>query len=231
MHKVLTNIKGYIKSKAKPIRDISAFIGFVFALILIFALIVNASIIANTEDRIYTADEITELNDKYDCILILGAGVRADGTPSSMLEDRLITGLSCYESGISKLVFISGDSDTASYTETVVMRNYLLKNGLSESDMLEDGWGLSTYESLWRAKNVYGFRKVLIITQKYHLHRALYIADSLGIKAVGVDSALRPYRRQPEYNVRETLARVKDMIFSELRPIATYTEKWGNTYE
>ncbi len=231
MHDLLTKIKAYIRNKAKPIRDTLIFIGFTFALVFAFVLIINISIIANTEDKIYTADEISEKDKKYDCILVLGAGVRADGTPSPMLEDRLITALEVLNGGASELLFISGDSESEYYRETRVMKNYLLDSGVSQSSLLEDGFGLSTYESIWRAKYVYGFDRVIIISQGYHLCRALHIANALGMDACGVDSALRPYRKQPLYDAREGLARVKDMILSELVPSAEYTERWEENYE
>lgn len=230
MHNLLTKIKAYTRNKAKPIRDTLIFIGFAFALIFAFILIINISIIANTEDKIYTLEKISETDKKYDCIIVLGAGVRADGTPSPMLEDRLITALEVLNGGASDLLFISGDSESEYYRETAVMKNYILNSGVAQKDLLEDGFGLSTYESIWRSKYVYGFDRVIIISQGYHLYRALHIANALGMDARGVDSALRPYRKQPLYDAREGLARIKDMMLSELAPNAEYTERWEDTY-
>lgn len=226
IHEIFLKIKAYISSKAKPIRDIAIFIGFAFALILIFTLIINASIISTTQDRIYSADEIKSLTGEYDCVLVLGAGVRANGTPTPMLADRLSVGCSTFSECGASVLLLSGDSENDDYMETPVMESYCIEQGIAAEDILCDGWGLSTYESIWRAKYVYGFDKVLIISQKYHLYRALHIADSLGIEAYGVDAALQSYIRQVRYDIRESLARIKDMICSELKPVPKYSERW-----
>ena len=143
-----------------------------------------------------------------------------------MLYDRLCVGYKAFEEEKSNLILISGDSEYDHYTETVTMERVLKEMGIYDVQILSDGYGLSTYESLWRAKNVYGFDKVLIVTQKYHLHRAIYISEKLGIDAYGIDAALRGYGKQPIYSFREYFARIKDMIFSEIKPLPTYTEKW-----
>jgi vancomycin permeability regulator SanA len=103
--------------------------------------------------------------------------------------------------------------------------------GVAEESIICDGYGLSTYESIWRAKNVYGYKRILIISQKYHLYRAIYIAQELGLEAYGLDAALQGYAKQPIYNLREYLARIKDMIYAELCPTPQYTQRWENFNE
>ena len=193
------------------------FIAFVVALVFLFILTVNLNIIANTNDNIYSVSETIKLSDDFDCILILGAGVKANGTPTDMLRDRLLAGFEGYKQLKTVPVFLSGDSENSDYQETVAMKKFLLNKEISEEDIICDGYGLSTYESIWRAKNVYGYNKILIVSQKYHLYRAIYIANELGMTAYGIDGALTTYGKQPLYNLREYLARLKDVFYTEMR--------------
>lgn len=203
------------------------FIAFVVALVFLFILTVNLNIVANTNDNIYSVSETIKLSDDFDCILILGAGVKANGTPTDMLRDRLIAGFEGYKQLKTIPVFLSGDSENSNYQETVAMKKFLLDKEISEEDIICDGYGLSTYESIWRAKNVYGYNKILIVSQKYHLYRAIYIANELGMTAYGIDGALTTYGKQPLYNLREYLARLKDVFYTEMRHNPKYIEKWG----
>jgi vancomycin permeability regulator SanA len=106
---------------------------------------------------------------------------------------------------------MSGDH-TGDYNEVGVMKSLATELGVPSEDIFLDHEGYSTYESLYRAKYVFGAEKIVIITQEYHLHRALYIARELGLTAVGVSADLRPYRLQGRYNAREHLARFKDFF-------------------
>ncbi len=231
MTNALINLKNWIVDKRKPIVSCIAFIGFVLALVILFVFIVNLNIVANTNDNIYSVNEIIKLSDNFDCILILGAGVRKDGSPTPMLNDRLSAGYEAFIAGKSSAILLSGDSEHASYTETVTMEKVLTEKGIKNDSIVSDGYGLSTYESIWRAKNVYGYQRILIVSQKYHLHRAIHIANELGLEAYGLDAALQGYAKQPIYNLREYLARIKDMIYSEMQPTPKYSDKWEISYE
>lgn len=226
MKQFLLEVKNFLIKNKKYIAESLIFIGYVFALILLFAIIVNVNIVLNTNDSIYSADMLEKLDGEYDFILVLGAGVRADGTPTPMLHDRLKTAFEAYQNENSPRILLSGDSEHSDYTETVTMKRTLIEMGVDESAIISDGYGLSTYESIVRAKNIYGADKILIISQKYHLHRAIYIAEELGMEADGVDAGLRPYRKQLIYDVREFLARIKDMIYAEMSPEPAYKEVW-----
>lgn len=231
MSNVIQKIKAFLINNRKTILESVVFCAFVIALVFLFVLSVNINIVVNTSDSIYDISELDQIDNDYDCILILGAGVRKDGTATPMLNDRLMSGISAFESNKSHIVFVTGDSEYASYTETVTMKNVLVSNGIGENAIISDGYGLSTYESIWRAKNVYGFKKILIISQKYHLHRAVYIAEKLGLYADGLDAALQKYSKQPIYSLREYLARIKDLIYTEMQPYPQYLEKWEGFYE
>ena len=231
MRNILGMTKNFFHRNQKPIMQSILLIGYVVALIIIFVLIVNLNIAANTNDNIVSENELIKLPNDFDCILILGAGVRADGSPTPMLNDRLTVGLEAYLQKKSRTILLSGDSEHSDYTETATMRSVLIENGVDPQSIICDGYGLSTYESLVRAKEVYGYKKILIVSQKYHLHRAIYIAQELGLTAYGLDGALQGYAKQPIYNLREYLARVKDMLYAELRPEPKYTQTWEELYE
>ncbi len=157
-----------------------------------------------------------------DCILILGAGVRSDGSPSHMLEDRLLTGIDLYRNGTTKTLLMSGDHGQEEYDEVNCMKDYAASDGVPTEDIFMDHAGFSTYESMYRAKEVFGAEKIIIVTQKYHLYRALYVAEALGLDAVGVSADLRTYYGQSMRETRELAARVKDFGYTVFRPLPTY---------
>lgn len=227
----MRNMLVFLKNNKQALLKIVAFALYCIALIFIFTLIINISIIAKTNDNIYTDDELIKISDDFDCILILGAGVKKDGSPTDMLYDRLKVGYDAFNANKADILLLSGDSEYDDYTETATMKEVVNSFGIEDQNIICDGYGLSTYESIWRAKYVYGFDKILIITQKYHLHRAIYIAQKLGLDAYGLDGAIRSYSKQPIYSLREYLARIKDMIYSELRPNPKYIDIWEEIYE
>ena len=231
MKKCLNKIKYFIVDNKKPIRYSFILIGFVAVLIFIFVLTVNVNIVSKTEDNVYTVENLTRINFDYDCILILGAGIRKDGTPTPMLRDRLLAGIEAHKIDKTVPILISGDSENPEYRETDTMKQFLLELDVEEDKIICDGYGLSTYESVWRAKNIYGYKRILIVTQKYHLHRALYIADKMNIDADGLDAALETYGKQAQYNFREYFARIKDVIYSDMSPEAKYKDMWVEKYE
>ena len=139
-----------------------------------------------------------------------------------MLEDRLKTAIELYEKGISKKIIVSGDHENSDYDEVNVMKNYLIEQGIPSSDVFMDHAGLSTYDSIYRAKYIFKANKVVIVTQKYHLYRALYIAKSLNIKSIGVSANKREYYNQTKRDVREVAARIKDFVKCVIRPTSTY---------
>ena len=178
-------------------------------LLLTLVMTVSTSMVRLTSPRIVTADTLPATD--YDCILVLGAGVRDDGTPSDMLYDRVKVACTAYHTLSDVPVIMSGDH-TGDYNEVGVMKALAVEMEVYSADIFLDHEGYSTYESLYRAKEMFGARRILIITQEYHLHRALYIARELGMEAHGISADLRPYRLQAKYNAREHLARFKDFF-------------------
>lgn len=186
-----------------------------------FVTFTNIAMLSTTKGDIISA-EAASLVEDMDCILVLGCLVRADGTPSDMLADRLLTGIELYFSMGEAKLLMSGDHGQAEYDEVSAMRDFALSHGVPSHDIFMDHAGFSTYESIYRAKEIFGAQRIIIITQEYHLTRALYIAESLGIEAFGVASDVRTYRGQTLRDVREILARTKDFMYSVFKPYPTY---------
>ena len=192
----------------------------IFKYILIVLVIINFYVILSTKNRIVSGD--SELLTDIDYIVILGAGIRR-GKPSPMLEDRLKTGISLYNNDISNKILITGDHMNDDYDEVTVMKNYLLEHGIPEEDIITDNYGISTYDSIYRVKNVYKSNKVVIVSQRYHLYRALFLSDNLDLESYGVEADLRYYYGQWYREIREILARNKDFIKGIIKPKAVYT--------
>lgn len=149
--------------------------------------------------------------ESFDCILVLGAKVFPDGSVSAMLADRLDRGIELYFAGVSGKILVSGDHGTDGYDEVNAMKAYCLQRGVPSEDVFMDHAGFSTYDSIVRAKKVFMCKSVMIVTQKYHLFRALYIADSIGLHAYGASAAPAVYAGNKYREAREFAARVKDI--------------------
>lgn len=188
-----------------------AFVCFVtIVLFVLTCFIISFALADSVSDRILTARQEGE---HYDCIIVLGAGLKTDGRPSDMLEDRIKTGVEIFNTGCADYILMSGDRSGDDYDEPGAMKTYAEMLNVDGKCILLDSQGFSTYESITRAKDIYGFDKVIIITQEYHLYRALYIADRCDIDAVGYSADLRTYRGQAFRDFREILARVKDFFW------------------
>ena len=149
----------------------------------------NAVTVLATKDRIVSAEAAASFD--ADAIVVLGASVYADGTPSGILQDRLDDGIALYFAGAAPKIIMSGDNSTVSYNEVKAMKDYAVAQGVPSEDVFCDHAGFSTYESMYRAKHVFGAERIVVATQTYHLYRALYAASGLGLEAVGVPSDYR----------------------------------------
>lgn len=183
--------------------------------------VINLIVTGSTKDHILTQEQAAKL-ENVDCIIVLGCQVRSDGTPSHMLEDRLKRGVTLYEMGASPKILMSGDHGTQGYDEVNAMKKYAMDAGLPVEDVFMDHAGFSTYETVYRAKEIFQAKKVVIVTQTYHLYRAMYIAEKLGMEAYGVPAEYREYSGQFSRDVREVLARVKDFGMALLKPKPTF---------
>lgn len=187
--------------------------------VAIFA--IDAHVRSSAAPRIVSADEAASLSD-VDCVLVLGCGVHPDGRPSDMLADRISQAVALYENGTSPKLLMSGDHGRADYDEVNVMRNAAVQAGLPADDVFIDHAGFSTYESMYRARDVFGAKRIVIVSQEYHLYRALYVAERLGLDAYGVSADLRPYAGQEARELREVLARNKDFLTAIMQPSPTF---------
>lgn len=150
--------------------------------------------------------------EKTQAVLLLGAGVYGDKRVSSILEDRIIAAVDLYKKGKASKILVSGDHGTVSYDEVNVIKLHLVNNGIPESDIFTDHAGFSTYDSIIRAKDVFCVQSMIIVSQKYHLFRALYIADRCGLKIHGYPADRQNYKKYKYYMAREAAARTKDFI-------------------
>lgn len=190
------------------------------ALIGRMMLSINFYVVNKTKSKIVTEKQAKEL-ENVDCILVLGAGIWGD-KPSPMLEDRLLQGITLYNNQTSSKIIMSGDHGKEEYDEVNVMKDFAIEKGVKSEDIFMDHAGFSTYDSVYRAKEIFKAQKIIIVTQKYHLHRALYVAEKLGIEAYGVASDPREYRGQVVRELREVLARDKDFFKCIIKPEPTY---------
>jgi SanA protein len=143
--------------------------------------------------------------------LVLGAGLLSDGSPTPALYDRVATAAALYERGIVKKLLVSGDNRFEWYNEPEAMRQLAIRLGVSDQDIVLDYAGRRTYDSCFRAREIFEVEHVVIVTQRFHLNRALYLCEALGVSSVGMVADRRvytsPYRQW--WQVRELAALAK----------------------
>lgn len=191
----------------------------VLILVVIF-IIIDIYILRTAGKKIVEEDDISDIP-KVDCILVLGAGIWGD-KPSPMLEDRLLECIKLYKAGVSDRIIMSGDNSKKDYDEVSVMEKYVIDKGIPAEAVFKDHAGFSTYESMYRARDIFQVSSMVVVTQKYHLYRALYIADKLGIEAYGAGADPRRYKGEFYRQAREMIARNKDFFKCIIKPEPTY---------
>ena len=192
----------------------------ILLIIILLPLGISSYVCATVKDQIISLDEAAELD--ADAILVLGARVWDNGSPSGVLEDRLLTGIAAYQAGASNRLLMSGDHGQDDYDEVNAMKTYTLEQGIPSENIFMDHAGFSTYESVYRARDIFQVKTVLIVTQEYHLYRALYIARALGLNAYGVAADRSSYSGIVGFEAREILARFKDFVYALIQPLPTY---------
>lgn len=156
--------------------------------------------------------------------IVFGAGLRRDGTPTTILRDRVETAAALYKQGkVEKLLF-SGDNSFLDYNEPGSMKEYALQLGVHEQDIVLDFAGRRTYDTCYRAKAIFGLERALLVTQPYHLPRAVFTCNMLGLKSTGVYADNYPYRKVSlgYWNLRElpaTLVAFWELYISKPQPI------------
>lgn len=186
----------------------------VVALLGVFVFMIgsNLAIILGVKPHIVeTANEVPSAQ----VAIILGAKVFDTGTISDVLVDRLDTGIDLYGQGKVKKLLLTGDHGRVIYDEVNTMRKYALSKGVPAKDIFMDHAGFDTYDSMYRARDVFDVKNAIVVTQEFHLSRSVYTARALGIDAIGVPADRHIYIKALNFEVRETLARAK--AFIELR--------------
>ena len=192
-------------------------LGLLICLGILTGIILNSYLILYSSRYILNQDQVQKLED-VDCIMVLGAGVKPDKSPTLMLEERLSTGILLYEEGVSDRLLMSGDHGTKYYDEVNCMKGYAIDQGITSSDIFMDHAGFCTYDSMYRAKNIFKVEKMVVVTQGYHMFRAIYDARKQGIEAYGIVCQKTHYNGQLYREAREVLARVKDWGVCILNP-------------
>lgn len=178
---------------------------FILLATFIFILYSNLAVQWQGSKEIYSVND----NISADAAVILGARVYINGSPSQVLADRLDTGVALYKAGKVKKLLMTGDHGQVTYDEVNGMRRYAINEGVPEEDIFMDHAGFSTYDSMYRARDIFLVKKSIIVTQEFHLPRALYIARSLGLDAEGVVADKREYAGEGYLYFRELFARAK----------------------
>jgi len=184
-------------------------------------LILNGCVRGGAKPYLLSREQAAQL-EEIDCILVLGCGVREDGAPSLMLQDRLEMGLALYEDGAAPKLLMSGDHSRTDYDEVNAMKNVALEAGVPSEAVFMDHAGFSTYESMYRARDIFCVERVIIVSQRYHLYRAVYNARQLGLDAWGVAAEDIAYVGHTMRETREILARAKDFLYCLLQPQPTF---------
>lgn len=198
------------KPKHKRFRAVLISLGICVLVAAAFFGITNAVVMSKASDAIVSAEDAA--NYDADAIIVLGAQVDPDGKPSWVLQDRLDGAIELYKQGAAPKILMSGDHGTVEYDEVRAMKQYAIDAGVPAEDVFCDHAGFSTYETMHRAKNVFGANRVIISTQEYHLYRALYDAMGMGLEAVGVPSTGHVFDQQLIWDIREIPARSKDLM-------------------
>ena len=195
----------------------------ILIIISIIILSLNTYVVKTTKKQIKTENELKEIvkKESVDFAIIFGAGVYGT-TPSEMLKERLETGISLYKNKIVRKLLMSGDQGKKYYDEVTVMKNYAVEKGIPPENIYIDYAGFSTYDTVIRAKEIFNIKNAILVTQEYHLYRALYIGKSLGIKVYGISATKHKYIGQLYREIREILARNKDIFKCKLKMKSKY---------
>jgi vancomycin permeability regulator SanA len=160
--------------------------------------------IHSTEGMIYTIEKAPS----KPIAIVLGAGLRRDGTPTHVLQDRITTAVALYQQGKVMKLLMSGDNSVEHYNEPEAMRRFAVQLGVPEDDIVLDYAGFRTYDTCFRAKHIFNVDDAIIVTQRFHLPRALYLCRELGINAIGVEATGHQYskRLRTFWDIREKIA-------------------------
>ncbi len=203
MFKLLFKIYALIKSILMLIFKLLFILGISGAIILLIARLITA---IHSKGRVYSVEDIPAER----AAIVFGAGLWRDGSPTPVLRDRVQAASELYFQGKVEKLLLSGDNRFADYDEPSAMKNYALGLGVPEEVIILDFAGRRTYDTCYRAKEIFGLESAILVTQEFHLSRALYICDALGISSKGINADRRTYRKfsRGYWNLRESLATI-----------------------
>lgn len=185
-------------------------------LTLIFVvLFVSIQIYVDSYSKDFIYNNISDFP-KCDAVVVLGASVYKNGTPSPILEERLMNAYEIYNKGYAKKIIVSGDHGSEDYDEVNTMKKFLMDKGIKQEDIFMDHAGFDTYDSMYRAKMIFKVNSLIIATQNFHIKRAVYISRRLGTKAYGYPCEDKSYYNLKYLNFRESLAKVKAVFETDI---------------
>jgi SanA protein len=186
---------------------------------LVFVFGLSSHIRSSTADSIFA--KVEDVPSSY-TVIVLGASVRANGNLSPILKDRVESALQLYTEGKVKRFLLSGDNDTKEYNEPEAMKEYLIDRGVPQDHIFLDYAGFDTYSSMYRASAIFEVKEAVVVTQNFHLPRALYIARNLGLNYVGYVGDKHVYTHEGANKKRELLANVKAYLELTFKKKPTY---------
>lgn len=192
----------------------------VTSVLVVSVVVLNMIVCFSTSGKMRSVEDSFDDNG-YDCIIVLGCGIRGD-EPTPLLSDRLDAAVALYNAGAAPKMLMSGDHGRDDHDEVSVMRKYVMEKGVPSEDIFLDHAGFSTYETMYRASYIFGIKRAVVVTQKYHLYRALYDASAFKIEAVGTIATGHVFKDQLKWDIREVFARVKDFFYCIFKPDPTY---------
>jgi vancomycin permeability regulator SanA len=207
----------HLEYKKKPLVSIAVLL----VLVAIVCIAVINGVVVNTAER-YIVEDDRFGDDVADCIIVLGARVYADRGLSPMLKDRVDEGIRLFNEGYAPKLLMSGDNSMVNYNEVYAMKQYAVSQGVSADAIFMDHAGFSTYDTMYRAKAVFAVETAIVVTQRYHLYRAVYVGKALGMDIKGVSAAQTDYPGQGSRDAREIAARVKDFGMVMFQPEPKY---------
>lgn len=179
-----------------------------FVLFILFATLALAPLVWRRAVRLFYAGRIHPPSSvpSEQVAIVFGAAVFGNGRLSTVLRDRMDTAITLYQSGKVNKILVSGDNSFDDYNEPEAMMAYAIAHGIPPQDVQPDYGGRRTYDTCYRAREIFQLNNAILVTQEFHLPRALFTCRRLGIKAIGVSADLRPYRGARWYEFRETAA-------------------------
>jgi SanA protein len=196
------------------------------ALLIIAGLLVAGLVAATIVHRVQSryGGLIANLDDAAarPVAIVFGAGIRPGGRLSPILRDRMDTAVALYRLGKVQKLLVSGDNSTFNYNEPGAMYDYAVAQGIPPADVVRDYAGRRTYDTCYRAAHIFGIREAILVTQRFHLPRALFTCRNLGVEAIGVSADRQPYRANDYYRFRDAIATLRawaDVVILRPQPI------------